>query len=68
MSASSRSIHGRVANQSFSVVVLTRPPRLAIILTGEAIRRDNARAIADIFAAQRGNFVCASAGHNLSNT
>ena len=37
----------------------------AIILTGEAIRRDNARAIADRFAAQRGNFVCASAGHNF---
>src|SRR5437867_4167097 len=35
----------------------------AIILTGEAIRRDNARAIADLFAAQRGDFVCASAGH-----
>ncbi len=37
----------------------------AIILTGEAIRRDNARAIADLFAAQRGKFVCASAGHNF---
>jgi ethanolamine utilization protein EutA len=37
----------------------------AIILTGEAIRRDNARGIADLFAAQRGNFVCASAGHNF---
>jgi ethanolamine utilization protein EutA len=37
----------------------------AIILTGEAIRRHNARAIADLFAAQRGNFVCASAGHNF---
>ncbi|MBI2532587.1 MAG: ethanolamine ammonia-lyase reactivating factor EutA [Deltaproteobacteria bacterium] len=37
----------------------------AIILTGEAIRRDNARAIADLFAAERGNFVCASAGHNF---
>ena len=37
----------------------------AIILTGEAIRRDNARAIADLFAEQRGNFVCASAGHNF---
>ena len=37
----------------------------AIILTGEAIRRDNSRAIADLFAAQRGNFVCASAGHNF---
>jgi ethanolamine utilization protein EutA len=37
----------------------------AIILTGEAIRRDNARAIADLFAAQRGEFVCATAGHNF---
>ncbi len=37
----------------------------AIILTGEAIRRENARAIADLFAAERGNFVCASAGHNF---
>jgi ethanolamine utilization protein EutA len=37
----------------------------AIILTGEAIRRHNARAIADRFAAQRGNFVCATAGHNF---
>lgn len=37
----------------------------AIILTGEAIRRDNARAIADLFASQRGKFVCATAGHNF---
>jgi ethanolamine utilization protein EutA len=37
----------------------------AVILTGEAIRRDNARAIADLFAAQRGEFVCATAGHNF---
>jgi ethanolamine utilization protein EutA (predicted chaperonin) len=37
----------------------------AIILTGEAIRRDNARAIADLFSAQRGTFVCATAGHNF---
>ncbi len=37
----------------------------AIILTGEAIRRDNARAIADLFASQRGSFVCAAAGHNF---
>ena len=37
----------------------------AIILTGEAIRRDNARAIADLFASQRGDFVCATAGHNF---
>jgi ethanolamine utilization protein EutA len=37
----------------------------AIILTGEAIKRTNARAIADLFASQAGKFVCASAGHNL---
>lgn len=37
----------------------------AIILTGEAIKRANARAIADLFATQAGKFVCASAGHNL---
>jgi ethanolamine utilization protein EutA len=37
----------------------------AVILTGEALKRVNARAIADLFAAQSGKFVCASAGHNL---
>jgi ethanolamine utilization protein EutA len=37
----------------------------AIILTGEAVKRTNARAIADLFAAEAGKFVCASAGHNL---
>ncbi len=37
----------------------------AVILTGEAIKRINARAIADVFAADSGKFVCASAGHHL---
>lgn len=37
----------------------------AVILTGEAMRRENARAIADLFAAQRGDFVCATAGHHM---
>jgi len=37
----------------------------AIILTGEAIKRTNARAVADLFAEHAGKFVCASAGHNL---
>ena len=37
----------------------------AIILTGEAVKRTNARAIAELFANQAGKFVCASAGHNL---
>jgi ethanolamine utilization protein EutA len=37
----------------------------AVILTGEALKRSNARAIADLFAEHAGKFVCASAGHNL---
>jgi ethanolamine utilization protein EutA len=37
----------------------------AVILTGEAIKRHNARAIANLFASQSGKFVCASAGHHL---
>jgi ethanolamine utilization protein EutA len=37
----------------------------AVILTGEAIKRENARAIDELFAAQAGKFVCASAGHKL---
>jgi ethanolamine utilization protein EutA len=37
----------------------------AVILTGEALKRTNARAIADLFASEAGKFVCASAGHNL---
>lgn len=37
----------------------------AVILTGEAIRRHNARAIAELFASETGRFVCATAGHHL---
>lgn len=37
----------------------------AVILTGEAIKRANARAIAHLFAEDAGRFVCASAGHHL---
>jgi len=37
----------------------------AVILTGEAIKRRNAQAIAQIFASDAGKFVCASAGHHL---
>jgi ethanolamine utilization protein EutA len=37
----------------------------ALILTGEAIKRRNAEAIAGIFASQAGKFVCASAGHHM---
>src|SRR3979490_2520600 len=37
----------------------------AVILTGAALERANARAVADLFAGCAGKFVCASAGHNL---
>ncbi len=37
----------------------------AVILTGEALKRRNARAISDLFSAESGKFVCASAGPHL---
>jgi ethanolamine utilization protein EutA len=37
----------------------------AVILTGAALERANARAVAELFAGHSGKFVCASAGHNL---
>jgi ethanolamine utilization protein EutA (predicted chaperonin) len=39
----------------------------AVILTGEAIKRKNARAIDELFAAESGKFVCATAGHRLES-
>lgn len=37
----------------------------SIILTGEALRRENAEGIAAIVAAHAGDFVCAAAGHHM---
>ncbi len=37
----------------------------ALIVTGEAAKKKNAEAIAALFSAQAGKFVCATAGHNL---
>jgi ethanolamine utilization protein EutA len=37
----------------------------AVILTGEALRRENAAAIASVLAAQGGQLVCATAGHHM---
>ncbi len=37
----------------------------AVILTGEALRRENAEAIAAILSEKGGDFVCAAAGHNM---
>jgi ethanolamine utilization protein EutA len=36
-----------------------------VILTGEALRRENAQAIAGLLAEQRGDFVTAAAGHHM---
>jgi ethanolamine utilization protein EutA len=37
----------------------------AVILTGEAIRRQNARAIGDMLSEYGGTFVCVTAGHKM---
>ncbi|MBI1872472.1 MAG: ethanolamine ammonia-lyase reactivating factor EutA [Acidobacteria bacterium] len=37
----------------------------AVIITGEAMRKENAPAIVELFAAEGGKFVCAVAGHKL---
>jgi ethanolamine utilization protein EutA len=39
----------------------------AVILTGEALRRENAEAIAGILAEKGGDFVCATAGHHMES-
>jgi ethanolamine utilization protein EutA len=39
----------------------------AVILTGEALRRENAKAIAGVIAEMGGEFVCATAGHHMES-
>ena len=39
----------------------------AVILTGEALRRENAQAIAEVLADVGGEFVCAAAGHHMES-
>jgi len=38
-----------------------------VILTGEALRRENAQAIGSLVAERGGEFVCASAGHHMES-
>jgi ethanolamine utilization protein EutA len=54
-------------NEAYQQAGLTRAKvdSGAVILTGEALKRKNARAIADLFSAESGKFVCASAGHHM---
>jgi ethanolamine utilization protein EutA len=39
----------------------------AVILTGEALRRDNAQGIAEVISEMGGEFVCATAGHHMES-
>ena len=39
----------------------------AVILTGEALRRENAKPIADVLTEVAGEFVCAAAGHHMES-
>jgi ethanolamine utilization protein EutA len=58
---------GRFVEESYRAAGIARESidTGAVILTGEAIKRTNARALAELFAADSGRFVCASAGHHL---
>jgi ethanolamine utilization protein EutA len=58
---------GAIVDQAYAAARLS--PRDidtgVVILTGEALRRENAQAITDALAREGGEFVCASAGHHM---
>ncbi|MPZ48874.1 MAG: ethanolamine utilization protein EutA [Dehalococcoidia bacterium] len=58
---------GRFIDNQYEIAGLQRDDidTGALILTGVAVQRDNARAIADLFAQEAGKFVSVSAGDNL---
>ncbi len=58
---------GRIIDEAYNAARL-HPDDIdtgVVILTGEALRRDNAEAIAGVLAEQGGEFVCATAGHHM---
>ena len=58
---------GRIIDQAYGAASLV-PQEIdtgVVILTGEALRRENAERIAAILAEQGGEFVCATAGHHM---
>jgi ethanolamine utilization protein EutA len=60
---------GRIIDEAYSGAGL-HPDDIdtgAVILTGEALRRENAQAISAILAEQGGEFVCATAGHHMES-
>jgi ethanolamine utilization protein EutA len=64
------SVLGEFVEVQYAAAGLTREAvdTGALILTGVALLRDNARAIAELFAAEAGRFVAVSAGDNLEAT
>src|SRR4249920_457361 len=56
-----------LVEQTFAEAGLTRDEidTGAVIITGEAARRDNAAKVAELFADESGKFVCATAGPTL---
>ena len=60
---------GRIVDEAYQAAGL-HPDDIdtgAVILTGEALRRENAKAIADVLAEVGGEFVCAAAGHHMES-
>lgn len=64
------SVLGEFVERQYAAAGLTRDEvdTGALILTGVALLRDNARAIAELFAVEAGRFVAVSAGDNLEAT
>jgi ethanolamine utilization protein EutA len=64
------SVLGEFVERQYAAAGLTREAvdTGALILTGVALLRENARAIAELFAAEAGRFVAVSAGDNLEAT
>src|SRR5258707_3994049 len=60
---------GRIIDEAYAGAGI-HPDKIdtgAVILTGEALRRENAEGIAKILSEQGGEFVCATAGHHMES-
>ena len=58
---------GRIIDQAYAAAGM-HPDEVdtgSVILTGEALRRENAQAIGELLAEIGGEFVCAAAGHHM---
>src|SRR5688572_2888194 len=58
---------GRIIDEAYAGAA-THPDDIdtgSVILTGEALRRENAQAIGELLAEMGGEFVCATAGHHM---